>query len=690
MVISALRVEIATTAGAEKSAQPDEVEIAAALAAIVAYTAATDNLSEESVAQSDCHETGWQKAAYREATGGTRVVAPQAYCKLSPWQAAGFFKVCLSLPIACLSLLLIASSALAQELRPLPADQMDADSTQSVTTYTPPVRTTSTKSAITRRMTYSKVAPAQGYPFVNGRSAGQTTLTIPAAVAPPLPFNGQQTAPASRTSAVSNAATNNDGWIEDPPDDGTTPLAPSSASMPYAPTSGLPSSGAYFRQVPAMPVASAQNSSQLNPAFIGKKTIIKIALSFGNSRIDLASIDGAQIRDAASGAAVANLTPSSRWDLALVSSGRYSSQLTLAAKHQADSQLATSTAYSDSSKYKNVAFYPSTAAVRNAALRLPLKMLGADSVPGDITASSSGYIIAPRSDDPNAVIAFNGKLYRGSIWLRPLATSVGGGQYKATAFDVINLVDVEDYLLSVVPSEMPSGWPLEALKAQAVAARSYAVANMGKHAKDGYDLRATIDDQVYSGIASESDYSNQAVAETNGLVLKHQGKAITAFFHSTSGGSTEVSEKVWGKSLPYLQCVPDFDDASPHFSWTKRVAVDDLERMLGPDVGRLLSLSVVTRSGSNRAQYLMAQGSNGTKVITGEMLRKSLKLPSTLFNVGCDSNNYIFAGRGYGHGLGMSQYGAKALAERGCNAAQILSYYYKDVVVDNAAPTPGI
>ena len=237
---------------------------------------------------------------------------------------------------------------------------------------------------------------------------------------------------------------------------------------------------------------------------------------------------------------------------------------------------------------------------------------------------------------------------------------------------------------------MPSGWPLEALKAQAVAARSYAIANIGKHGKEGYDLRATIDDQVYSGISTESDNSNEAVGATSGLVLKHEGRPITAFFHSTSGGSTEVPERVWGKPLGYLQSVPDYDDASPHFTWSKRFAPDDLEKMVGADVGRLLSISVVTRTSSNRAQDLMVQGSNGSKMVSGESLRKSLKLPSTLFNVGNDGNGYIFAGRGYGHGLGMSQYGAKALAERGCNAAQILSYYYKNVVVDYAAATPGI
>ncbi|HEY9756249.1 MAG TPA: SpoIID/LytB domain-containing protein [Oculatellaceae cyanobacterium] len=646
--MSALRVEIPTTADAEKSAQPDDLEIAAAIVAVMAFSSATDNLadSDESEALTG---NAWRKASFSEGTGGARVTTPQTHCKLSPWQASTFFKACLSLPLACLSIMLMSAQAKAQELRPLSGSQ---------SVYSSDIASTS-----------------------NGATTYRRTTTISIPVAP-------------RSNVYSAPANSDASELEDPDEESATP----NPTEQFATTNSartnisVPQSG-YSRMVnaPSSAQAAFPNTNKVNQAFIGKKTVIKIGLAFGNSRIDVAAIDGAQVRDAVTGVLVANLRPNSRWDIALVNNGRFS-QLALSVKAQSDNQLhANNTTYGESSKYKNVAYYPGASANSIVNARLPLRFSDAD-LDGtvDANASSAGYIISPRPDDANAVVSFNGKLYRGSLWLKPLPKPVGGGQFKAAAFDVINLLDVEDYLLSVVPSEMPSGWPLEALKAQAVAARSYAVANLGKHGRDGYDLKATIDDQVYSGISSESDTSNQAVVETSGLVLKHEGRAITAFFHSTSGGSTEVSERVWGKPLGYLQSVPDYDDASPHFTWAKRFAADDLERMVGADVGRLLSISVVTRSRSNRAQDLMVQGSNGSKVVTGESLRRSLKLPSTLFNVGNDGNGYIFAGRGYGHGLGMSQYGAKALAERGCNAAQILSYYYKDVVVDYAVPTPGI
>jgi stage II sporulation protein D len=676
MVISALRVEIPTSVGAETPAQPDELEIAAAIAAVVSYIDASDNELINDATVDGNTNNGWQRAAYYEAAGGARVMAPGRHCKLSPWQASGFFKICLSLPLLCLSLCLSGQSAEAQDstpaLRELPADQQIYDTQGSAQM---PRRS--------QRDMYSRIAPAQGYPFVNGRSSSATNNTqnqpaYPQTNRVTLPFNG----PLAAQSAIADPSDEEQVHRFEPQTvKSTTVIKP-------APAAADPTIQALV-----------QAANHLNPAFANRRTVLKIGLAFANAHIDIAAIDGAQVRDAMTGSMVANLAPSSKWDVLLQNSGRVT-QLAFFNKRGGEAQVTPrgqdstpGIAYGDS-KYKDVAFYPGARATANYApssIRLPLRLANDSASNYDPSQSSqSGYIISPKSGDQNSVVAIAGKLYRGAVWLKPLPKLVAAGQYRAAAFDVINLVDIEDYLLSVVPSEMPSGWPLEALKAQAIAARSYAVANIGKHGKDGYDLKATIDDQVYSGVSTESDNSNVAVAETSGLVLKHEGKTITAFFHSTSGGSTEFSENVWNKPLPYLRSVPDYDDASPHFSWTKRIAVDDLEKNVASDIGRLLSLSVVSRTGSNRAQYILVQGSNGSKLVTGETLRKIYKLPSTLFNVGSETNTYIFAGRGYGHGLGMSQYGAKALAERGCNAAQILSYYYKDVTVDEAATAPSI
>src|SRR5262249_25365681 len=187
------------------------------------------------------------------------------------------------------------------------------------------------------------------------------------------------------------------------------------------------------------------------------------------------------------------------------------------------------------------------------------------------------------------------------------------------------------------------------------------------------DIKATAEDQVYSGVSGETPTSNQAVADTDAIVLTCQGKPVSAFFHSTSGGVTEVSEYVWGSSAPYLQSVPDYDDASPHFSWLRKFSLSDLDKALfspGADIGEVLGLFVVSRAPSARARQVLVVGSRDTKLVGADTVRRLLKLPSTNFNVGSLPDCYEFAGRGFGHGLGMSQWGAKALADRGYNAAQ--------------------
>lgn len=293
-----------------------------------------------------------------------------------------------------------------------------------------------------------------------------------------------------------------------------------------------------------------------------------------------------------------------------------------------------------------------------------------------------GYLVLPKVRD--GLLSFNGRVYRGAIWLKPIRVGV------EPSFQAINLVDLEDYLLSVVPSEMPTSWHIEAVKAQSIAARSYAVANYWKNERDNYDLKDTTDDQVYLGVESETATGNRACDETSGVVLKHNQRVISAFFHSTSGGATEVGENVWGKEIPYVQSVADYDDNSPHFSWQRRFTVDQAEKAFGLKAGSLLNIHPFWKVASNRVKQAAVVSMDNTTVVTGERLRQLFKLPSSIFNVSFEDNNYIFAGRGFGHGLGMSQYGARTLAESGYNAAQILSYYYRDVSVEYLDRAPGI
>lgn len=124
---------------------------------------------------------------------------------------------------------------------------------------------------------------------------------------------------------------------------------------------------------------------------------------------------------------------------------------------------------------------------------------------------------------------------------------------------LINNISLEEYLLGVVPSEMPSKWNIEALKAQAIAARSYAIANLGKHASKGYDLKDNTEDQAYNGASAETALTSKAVVDTLGIVLTYNHQIISAYYHASSGGQTVNSGNLWCKNLPYLHSVPSYD-----------------------------------------------------------------------------------------------------------------------------------
>lgn len=145
-------------------------------------------------------------------------------------------------------------------------------------------------------------------------------------------------------------------------------------------------------------------------------------------------------------------------------------------------------------------------------------------------------------------VSVKGKLYRGIVMI----------QNKNGKLTVINNVPLEDYLKGVVPSEMPSSWATEAHKAQAIAARSYALANLGKRARYGYDLKDTPEDQAYGGASAETADTNYAVEQTKGIVLTYNMKVINAYYSASAGGQTNTNS--WGSNLPYLRSVPSFDD----------------------------------------------------------------------------------------------------------------------------------
>ena len=288
------------------------------------------------------------------------------------------------------------------------------------------------------------------------------------------------------------------------------------------------------------------------------------------------------------------------------------------------------------------------------------------------------FIVQP---EDMGFIKVNGTPYRGYITL-----------LKKTGMTVVNNVFVEDYLYGVVPKEMPPSWSVEALRAQSVAARTFTLKNRNRYSTEGFDLCNTAHCQVYEGMSAETHSTTEAVDRTHGEVLFYKGEIIDALFHTDSGGMTESAEYVWGSAVPYLRAV-----AEPQMQtqpWNRAVSVDSFVQIMeksGKPLGTLkeIHLSPLTvgrgsgdRSPSGRVRSAEFVGSKGRVVLSGNDLRSMFSLPSTLFDVHCSGEEILFSGYGSGHGLGLSQWGAKVLADQGNTYRDILLHYYSGVTLE--------
>jgi stage II sporulation protein D len=266
-----------------------------------------------------------------------------------------------------------------------------------------------------------------------------------------------------------------------------------------------------------------------------------------------------------------------------------------------------------------------------------------------------------------------GYVWIGNTWYRGSTRLIRQGQ----GLIAINRVDIEQYLYSVVGAEAIATWPQEALKTQAVAARTYALYKSATSGNRFYDLDTTTSTQVYKGLSSEYISTHDAVDNTQGQVMTYNGKVILAVFHSASGGHTENVEDVWSSRLPYLRGVVDYDQQSPVFEWTKFFSSSQLSRLIS-GIGNVRSLIPERTTPLGRVLSMRVVGDRGSKKITGTQLRKALDLRSTLVTVSADNGTFQILGRGYGHGIGLSQWGTYYLAQQGVNYQQILTHYYQN------------
>lgn len=276
----------------------------------------------------------------------------------------------------------------------------------------------------------------------------------------------------------------------------------------------------------------------------------------------------------------------------------------------------------------------------------------------------------------------NGYVWIGDRWYRGRTRVV----LTNKGLTAINYVDLEKYLYSVLGGEVYATWPQEALKAQAVAARTYALYQRQTRGNSTYDLGDTIAWQVYKGIESEAPPLYSAVDSTAGQVVTYNGKIILAAFHSSSGGHTENVENVWSDNLPYLRGVPDFDGNTPEAQWVKSFTREELSSRIS-GVGNVLSMTPERTSPVGRIITMKVIGDRSSRVISGPALRLALGLRSTWFTVTPDAagksvpSTFKIEGRGYGHGLGLSQWGAYSMARQGANYQQIVRHYYQNTTL---------
>ena len=251
--------------------------------------------------------------------------------------------------------------------------------------------------------------------------------------------------------------------------------------------------------------------------------------------------------------------------------------------------------------------------------------------------------------------------------------------------DRIDNVMLEDYVVGVVAGEMPVSFDMEALKAQAVASRSYVLRKLNDNRDGSYDVVDTTSNQVYFDLDDlknnwQDNYINylnkvrEAVNATAGEYLEYNGDVANTMFFSTSNGYTEDCSVVFSSDVPYLRSVESNWDSSvnSNFNYVKEVSLKEFYNMLGLTFNNKLNIIILKRSNSNRVISLKINGVN----FSGSDVYNRLKIRSTDFNITQNGDKIIIKTKGFGHGVGMSQYGAYGMAKAGYNYKEILSHYY--------------
>lgn len=256
---------------------------------------------------------------------------------------------------------------------------------------------------------------------------------------------------------------------------------------------------------------------------------------------------------------------------------------------------------------------------------------------------------------------------------------------KKNQIFVINVLDIEEYLESVVPSEVPALWPMEVLKAQAIVSRTYALRKIIENKDKDYDVLASYKSQVYSGKKKIHPRTTRAVRETRGITITHNGEIVFAFFHANSGGLIESPEIIGLGPLSYLKPTIDkFSKDTFRSYWTTSIPKEEfLYSIFKKQSLKLTQIEIPSRMPSGSVKQIIITVKDTQKEFTKTIDVNKLReiFPSILspkFEVAIEQDRIIFRGYGWGHGVGMSQWGAKEMASQGYNYKEIIKYYYKN------------
>lgn len=301
---------------------------------------------------------------------------------------------------------------------------------------------------------------------------------------------------------------------------------------------------------------------------------------------------------------------------------------------------------------------------------------------GNKVTIGSGYLgTSPvRITSKDGLIRLNGRAYRGSIEIR---------KGKDSKLIVINELDLEEYLMGVVAEEIPHDWEAEALKAQAVVSRTYALYLKKRAGKRPYHITSDVKTQVYGGRRAERESTVRAVRETEGLVLTHKGEVIPAFYHSSCGGRTEDASELWNIDASYLKGVDcACQEISKYGEWERRISIKDALialSKLGHTLSDITSIDLGRITQAGRVKNLAIRDKDRMINVPAEKFRLAIGssvIPSVFFEASLSGREMVISGRGMGHGVGLCQWGAKNMAQKGSDYITILQHYYPGTTIE--------